>query len=112
MSKPVHLSRIHLLRPHACYLLIPSLAFSTFSSHFLHLQSTIGRLAQRLIPAVVPLLAFREEVVDDDSDDWEDEDEQGPEDLVERWALRLEEFDWDTGLARSRDRTEHCGCRL
>lgn len=48
------------------------------------------RLCNRLVR--VMRLAVGEEPVDDDATDGEDEDEQAPEELLERWAVRFEDL--------------------
>jgi hypothetical protein len=47
----------------------------------------IVRLGDGLIRAT---RAVREQVVDDQASDWEEEDKQAPEDLVEWWAVGLQ----------------------
>lgn len=39
-------------------------------------------------------LTVREEPVDDNATDGEDEDEQAPEELLERWAVRFQDLDY------------------
>lgn len=36
----------------------------------------------------------REEVVDDQTSDWEEEDDKTPEELVDWWAAGFEDLDW------------------
>jgi hypothetical protein len=48
---------------------------------------TIVRLGDGLIRAT---RAVREQVVNDQPSDWEKEDKQAPEDLVDRWAVGLQ----------------------
>ena len=40
------------------------------------------------------LIPAREEVIDDKTEDWEEEDEESPEEFVERGAGGLEDFDY------------------
>ena len=54
----------------------------------------IGLLRQRLVPRTTVVGgAVGEEPVDDEAADGEDEDEQRPEQLVRRRAVRLEDLD-------------------
>lgn len=58
-------------------------------------------LRQGLVrPAAVVLGTVREEPVDDHADDGEQEDDQAPEKLVQRWAVGLEDLDFTGSSAK------------
>lgn len=57
-------------------------------------------LRDDLIPvSVVPLLTIGKEVVNEETADGEDEDEDGPQELVAHRAARLEDLDCELRLA-------------
>lgn len=64
-----------------------------------HQKLLVGRLCDGLVARVV-LGTVGEEPVDDDADDWEKEDCETPEKLVDSRAVRLE--DLDCGIISSR----------
>jgi hypothetical protein len=53
--------------------------------------SDFGHLQNLLVGAVCP--AVREQKVDDHTDDWEEEHDQAPDDLVDDGTVRLEDLD-------------------
>lgn len=67
---------------------------------YLFQQDSLPRLINNsLIPvAVVPLLTVGKKPVDDDTADGEDEDEDGPQELVADGAAGLEDLDWKLAL--------------
>lgn len=49
--------------------------------------------SNRLVSSTAVVLGpIGKEPVDDDTDDRQDKDQDAPEDLVERWAVRFEDF--------------------
>lgn len=47
-----------------------------------------------LVARSVMLCAIREEIVNDHADDWEKEDDEAPDDLVQRRTVRLDDLDY------------------
>lgn len=75
----------------------PINTFSSPSSFNPPLPSSIHPFSRnRLIPTAVVLGPIGKEVVHDNADDRQDEDEDTPQDLVERWAVRFEDFHYTT----------------
>lgn len=68
--------------------------FSTSSSRLCPFHALYRDLPKRLVPTLVPLLPVAEQIVDNHTDDREDEDQQRPEQFMERWTLGFEEFDY------------------